>query len=58
LPSFIESTAGTIRKLAKLESLAVYFNTDSESMAGLPHDKSVKKFNSLVRGNKSRGREK
>ncbi|KDQ63547.1 hypothetical protein JAAARDRAFT_29565 [Jaapia argillacea MUCL 33604] len=46
--AFIESTAGAIHKLAKLESLAVYFDTDSESMAGLPAAESIQKFNDLI----------
>ncbi|KAI6133067.1 vacuolar protein sorting-associated protein 13 [Pisolithus croceorrhizus] len=34
-PAFIQSTAGAIHKLANLSSLAVYFDTDSQSMANL-----------------------
>ncbi|KAF9015159.1 vacuolar protein sorting-associated protein 13 [Cyathus striatus] len=33
--TFIESTAGEIHKLAKLESLAIYFDTDTQSVSGL-----------------------
>ncbi|KAF8168100.1 vacuolar protein sorting-associated protein 13 [Crassisporium funariophilum] len=47
-PAFIESTAGAIHKLAKLQSLAVYFDTDSQSMAGLPTMDSIKKFCSMI----------
>lgn len=47
-PAFIESTAGTIHKLGNLESLAIYFDTDTEILAGLPHEKSIAKFSSLV----------
>lgn len=47
-PSFIESMAGAIHKLAKLQSLALYFDTDSESMEGLPPAEYVKKFAALV----------
>ncbi|KAG6900136.1 hypothetical protein C0993_002481 [Termitomyces sp. T159_Od127] len=34
-PAFIESTAGAIHKLANLQSLALYFDTDSRSVAEL-----------------------
>ncbi|KAE9408077.1 vacuolar protein sorting-associated protein vps13 [Gymnopus androsaceus JB14] len=47
-PTFIESTAGAIHKLAKLQSLALYFDTDSPSMAGLPLKEAVEKFNKMV----------
>ncbi|KAF7306925.1 hypothetical protein MIND_00485000 [Mycena indigotica] len=47
-PAFIESTAGAIHKLAKLESLAVYFDTDSPSLAGLPPAEAIKKFSALI----------
>ncbi|KIM48205.1 hypothetical protein M413DRAFT_439924 [Hebeloma cylindrosporum] len=46
--AFIESTAGAIHKLAKLQSLAVYFDTDSPSMSGLPTLESIKKFSSMI----------
>jgi vacuolar protein sorting-associated protein 13A/C len=47
-PAFIESTAGAIHKLANLQSLAVYFDTDSPSMAGLSPAEAFKKFSSLI----------
>ncbi|KAI0073133.1 vacuolar protein sorting-associated protein 13 [Panus rudis PR-1116 ss-1] len=47
-PAFIDSTAGVIHKLAKLQSLAVYFDTDAKSLAGLPHHEFVEKFTKLV----------
>ncbi|KAK7058962.1 Vacuolar protein sorting-associated protein 13 [Paramarasmius palmivorus] len=47
-PAFIESTAGAIHKLGKLESLAVYFDTDSPSISGLPPVESAKKFNDMI----------
>lgn len=31
-PAFIQSTTGTVQKLANLDSLAVYFNTDASSI--------------------------
>ncbi|KAF9459895.1 vacuolar protein sorting-associated protein 13 [Collybia nuda] len=46
--AFIESTAGAIHKLANLESLAVYFDTDSPSMAGLPTADAINKFSSMI----------
>ncbi|KAI0321342.1 hypothetical protein OF83DRAFT_1274656 [Amylostereum chailletii] len=48
VPAFIESTAGRIHKLAKLESLALYFDTDAKSMAGLPYEKAVEAFVSMI----------
>ncbi|TFY80723.1 hypothetical protein EWM64_g3289 [Hericium alpestre] len=50
MPAFIESTAGSINKLSKLESLAVYFDTDAESIAGLPYKKSVEIFARMIAG--------
>ncbi|PCH33647.1 vacuolar protein sorting-associated protein vps13 [Wolfiporia cocos MD-104 SS10] len=43
-PAFIDSKAGAIHKLGKLQSLAVYFDTDAESMAGLSHAEFIQKF--------------
>ena len=37
-----------MHKLAKLESLAVYFDTDSESLAGYPIDEAIVKFTELI----------
>ncbi|KAK7694663.1 hypothetical protein QCA50_001851 [Cerrena zonata] len=54
LPAFIGSTASVIHKLAKLESLAVYFDTDTTSLAGLSHAEFVKRFTELIaHGNQS-----
>ncbi|KAH9835542.1 vacuolar protein sorting-associated protein 13 [Rhodofomes roseus] len=47
-PAFIDSKAGTIHKLSKLESLAMYFDTDAESMAGLSHAQFIKKFTEQI----------
>ena len=47
-PAFVPTTAGAINKLVNLESLAIYFNTDSESIEGLPAKESVEKFRSLI----------
>ncbi len=47
-PTFITSSTNGIHKLAKLESLAVYFDTDSESLAGYPVEEAIVKFNALI----------
>ncbi|KAF5355629.1 hypothetical protein D9756_003767 [Leucocoprinus leucothites] len=47
-PAFIKSTAGSIHKLSKLESLALYFDTDEGSMAGLPPEEALKKFTMMI----------
>ncbi|KAI0094888.1 vacuolar protein sorting-associated protein 13 [Irpex rosettiformis] len=48
LPAFIDSTASVIHKLAQLESLAVYFDTDATSLAGLSHQEFIEKFTELI----------
>lgn len=35
-------------QLAKLESLAVYFDTDARSLAGMSHQEFIEKFTELV----------
>ncbi|KAG6381178.1 vacuolar protein sorting-associated protein 13 [Boletus reticuloceps] len=47
-PAFIESTAGAIHKLSSLLSLAIYFDTDSLSMAGLPPYEAKRKFMDMI----------
>ncbi|RDX55846.1 vacuolar protein sorting-associated protein 13 [Lentinus brumalis] len=47
-PAFIDSKAGSVHKLARLESLAVYFDTDCESLAGLSYREFVDKFTALI----------
>ncbi|KAG2023495.1 hypothetical protein CC2G_001143 [Coprinopsis cinerea AmutBmut pab1-1] len=47
-PVFIESTAGAIHKLAKLESLAVYVDTDAKSMSGLPRNEAIEHFSAMI----------
>ncbi|CAE6488407.1 unnamed protein product [Rhizoctonia solani] len=44
IPTFIQDTRAGIHKLATLESLSVYFNTDMTSMAGLPFAEAMPKF--------------
>ncbi|KAJ6610914.1 vacuolar protein sorting-associated protein 13 [Mycena sp. CBHHK59/15] len=46
--AFIESTAGAIHKLAKLQSLAVYFDTDSPSMTGLSPAEAINQFSAMI----------
>ncbi|EIM83408.1 uncharacterized protein STEHIDRAFT_170692 [Stereum hirsutum FP-91666 SS1] len=52
VPAFIESTAGSIHKLSKLESLAVYIDTDTSSMAGLPYSEAIEKFKAMIASEK------
>ncbi|RPD62925.1 vacuolar protein sorting-associated protein 13 [Lentinus tigrinus ALCF2SS1-6] len=47
-PAFIDSKAGSVHKLARLESLAVYFDTDCQSLAGLSYREFVEKFTALI----------
>lgn len=51
LPTFIESTAGSIHKLSKLESLALYFDTDSASMVGLPPTEALERLTTMITQN-------
>ncbi|EJD47755.1 vacuolar protein sorting-associated protein vps13 [Auricularia subglabra TFB-10046 SS5] len=48
VPQFIQSTKDAVHKLATLDSMAVYFDTDAESLAGLPADEAIAKFTSLI----------
>ena len=47
-PTLIHNAQGGIRKLAKLDAFAIYFDTDSPSLAGLPKDEALTKFMDLV----------
>lgn len=47
-PTFIQNSADGIHKLARLESLSVYWDTDSESLAGYEISEAQKKFNALI----------
>ncbi|TBU65089.1 vacuolar protein sorting-associated protein 13 [Dichomitus squalens] len=47
-PAFIDSKAGAVHKLARLESLAVYFDTDCQSLAGLSYREFVENFTALI----------
>ncbi|MCO5590231.1 hypothetical protein L7F22_044200 [Adiantum nelumboides] len=47
-PTFIQNSADGIHKLARLESLAAYWDTDTVSLAGYPIDEAQEKFKSLI----------
>ena len=47
-PTFIQNSAMGIHKLARLESLAIYFDTDSKSLAGHEVSEAQEKFNALI----------
>ncbi|KAN0063379.1 Vacuolar protein sorting-associated protein 13 [Thecaphora frezii] len=47
-PTFIQNSAEGIHKLARLESLAVYWDTDSDSLAGYEVAEAQKKFSALI----------
>lgn len=42
------SPLSTPLQLAKLESLAAYFDTDAQSMAGLSYETAMERFSSMV----------
>ncbi|KAG0317193.1 hypothetical protein BGZ99_006445, partial [Dissophora globulifera] len=48
VPTFIHDEANTIHKLATLDSLAMYWNTDSQSLAGKDMDGALKAFIDLI----------
>ncbi|EST05630.1 Vacuolar protein sorting-associated protein 13A N-terminal domain protein [Kalmanozyma brasiliensis GHG001] len=47
-PTFIQNSGDGIHKLARLESLSVYWDTDSESLAGHEISEAQKKFSALI----------
>lgn len=47
-PTFIQNSADGIHKLARLESLAAYWDTDTVSLAGYSIDEAQEKFKSLI----------
>ncbi|GJN91455.1 hypothetical protein Rhopal_004478-T1 [Rhodotorula paludigena] len=47
-PTFITNPRGGIHKLATLDSLAVYFDTDSTSLAGHDLSEAITKFTDLI----------
>ncbi|KAI0308206.1 hypothetical protein B0F90DRAFT_1833497 [Multifurca ochricompacta] len=48
VPAFIEGSSKTVHKLAKLEYLAGYFDTDAQSMSGLPFETAMERFSSMI----------
>ncbi|KAF9431274.1 hypothetical protein BGZ94_003589 [Podila epigama] len=48
VPTFIHDETNTIHKLATLDSLALYWNTDSRSLAGKGKDDALKAFVELI----------
>ncbi|KAF0534769.1 vacuolar protein sorting-associated protein 13 [Gigaspora margarita] len=47
-PTFIEEETSSINKLITLGSLAIYWNTDSKSLAGSTTKESIEKFTSMI----------
>jgi len=47
-PDFIQGHVEISHKLAKLGSLAIYWNTDSEHLSGKPHQEVVEAFKGLI----------
>ncbi|KAJ3332602.1 hypothetical protein HDU76_013706 [Blyttiomyces sp. JEL0837] len=46
--AFIHEESGIIHKLVRMESLAVYWNTDTETLRGNDLEESVKKFMAMI----------
>ena len=47
-PTYLVNNAKGVHKLATLSSMAVYFDTDAPSIAGLQPEESAKKFKELI----------
>lgn len=47
-PSYIVNSSRGVHKLANLESLAAYFDTNATSLAGLSPEEATKTFNALI----------
>ncbi|KAI8376296.1 uncharacterized protein BYT42DRAFT_594245 [Radiomyces spectabilis] len=47
-PTFINEATNTIHKLTTLQSLSVYWNTDTTSLAGKSHEEASKVFTDLI----------
>ncbi|CAD6889894.1 unnamed protein product [Tilletia caries] len=47
-PAFVQSTVDGIHKLARLESLSAYWDTDSTSLAGFEISEAQQKFSELI----------
>ncbi|KAI9475459.1 MAG: hypothetical protein EXX96DRAFT_266961 [Benjaminiella poitrasii] len=48
IPKFISDPTSTIHKLATLESLSIYWNTDSRSLAGMKLEDAKEAFTNLI----------
>ncbi|KAI8639786.1 hypothetical protein BD408DRAFT_476983 [Parasitella parasitica] len=48
VPKFISEPTTTINKLATLESLSVYWNTDSRSLSGMHHEEAAQVYTDLI----------
>ncbi|KAF8274093.1 hypothetical protein EI94DRAFT_1696360 [Lactarius quietus] len=48
VPAFIEGSSKTVHKLAKLEYLAGYFDTDTQNMSGQSYEAAVERFSSMI----------
>jgi vacuolar protein sorting-associated protein 13A/C len=47
-PTFIHNSTEGIHKIAKLDSLSVYFDSESKSLAGHQPEEAIKEFNALI----------
>ncbi|KAG1054811.1 hypothetical protein G6F43_003196 [Rhizopus delemar] len=47
-PKFISDPSSPVYKLVTLESLAVYWNTDAKSLAGMHHEEAAEVFTDLI----------
>ncbi|RCH94872.1 hypothetical protein CU097_000818, partial [Rhizopus azygosporus] len=47
-PKFISDPTSSINKLVTLESLSVYWNTDTKSLAGMHHEEAAEVFTELI----------
>lgn len=47
-PTFIHNAGEGIHKIAKLDSLAAYFDSECKSLAGYPAEEAIQKFNALI----------
>ncbi|CEP17102.1 hypothetical protein [Parasitella parasitica] len=48
VPRFISEPTTTINKLATLQSLSVYWNTDSRSLSGMHHEEAAQVYTDLI----------
>ncbi|CAO0798122.1 unnamed protein product [Mucor circinelloides] len=48
VPKFISEPTNTINKLATLESLSIYWNTDARSLTGMHHEEAAQVYTDLI----------